>query len=305
MNATLPHLSRVFLIVAAVAPQAAAAVVPPRAAAARPPSEGDQLLRRAITSLSAHQGVKATVRQQAQLFGYRLLGKGSYLQQGRGAEIRNRLELTIEADGQTSSLLQIADGRYLWSERRDGDSRHVERIDVGRVRKQLGKLTGNAAPVPHKLLAFGGLPDLLASLLQHFQFAPPKASHLGDMQVYRLVGRWRTAPVTRLAVLAGAPTDSGATTPKKRPSPRVPREVVVLLGRDDLFPYVIQYAGGPTDETGQGRAAGSSLAMLRIELYEVQIDGLIDPRQFVYRPDDVESVDATGRYVKRLQGPAP
>jgi hypothetical protein len=297
MNAILPHLAIVSLAMTAVASQATAAVVPPRPAVAV--GQGEQLMRRATAAMCAHQGVKATIRQQADLFGYRLVGKGSYLQQGRGADTRIRLELTFHTDDQISSLLQVADGRYLWSERCHGDQRQVERIDIGRVRKQLGKLTGSGAAVSRELLAMGGLPELLVSLLEHFEFAQPQASRLGDMPVYRLAGRWRPDPPSRLAIFAGTLQESGSAA-KKKPSPRVPREVHVLLGRDDLFPYVIQYEGGPSDETGQGRGGGSSPAALRIELFEVQLNGPIDPRQFVYRPGEIDSVDATRQNLKKL-----
>src|SRR5687768_10915646 len=94
-----------------------------RAPAARPPAptaaastavstqhpDGQMLLANAQRVLGQHASIEASLRHDVDLFGHQLLGKGTLKQLNSTGQALIRLELRIQLQGQTSSLLQISD----------------------------------------------------------------------------------------------------------------------------------------------------------------------------------------------------
>ncbi|OHB77992.1 MAG: hypothetical protein A2W31_05590 [Planctomycetes bacterium RBG_16_64_10] len=258
---------------------------------------GDWIVARAAAAIGAHASVAATMRQRAELFGRPVFGKGRYCQQGRGEEMRTRIELKVQVDGQISSMLQIADGQTLWTDWQQGTERKVLSVDLQRVRAELDSGADSGTGLS-QLLVVGGLPDLMASLAMRFQFDAPTESRLGDLPTYCLLGRWRAEQACGSATGQTGAADGPQRAAHDSMPAHVPTEVQLVLGRDDLFPHVIEYRRGRNKRAGQGGGSrGASQPLLRMELFDVQIAMPLDPRQFVYRPGDVESKDDTARYL--------
>lgn len=288
----------------------------------RRPTSGDRLIESVAVQVAQHASIDAKIRYQAHLFGVDLVGSGVYLQQGRGPRMRMRLELSTQNREGANSLLQVNDGSYLWRERRVGDRRQVDRVYLRGVRrawaKKSGRVFGAAAfDSPQVSLAMGGLPKLTAGLADCFQFSPERLFQLDKTTpALEVIGRWRSEklvemlPEQRERILAGGAADLS-------PLPdHVPHEVAVSVGRDDLFPYVIEYRrvrgdsasgadgaaddvalGGRRGEKGERRTAPTGRIAL-LQFHEVNLGGATIPaRQFRYYPGDVDPADRTQRFL--------
>jgi hypothetical protein len=294
MNSKLPYLP---LLALALLAGAGGMQRPADARGADEIPTAHQLLKQARQALARHPSVEAKVRQQIDLFDQQLFGSGRYLQQGTGPEMLMRLELKLQVGGRISSLLQVADGRYLWTDRQILKTHTVSRVDVRQVREELGPDARSGAPGGWPLL--GGLGEMLAGIAANFEFEPVQTGELGDVPIYTLVGRLRGEELVRRAkALAGDPEQVKPLDPNHLPE-QIPGEVLIVLGRDDLFPYLIDYRRA--GQSGQG-SAGRSL--LRMQLFEVRIGGPVDLRQFVYQPGGVAVNDQTQAVIERLRARA-
>ena len=303
MESRLPGLTLVCLLLSVV--HARAQLLPPTLASrAAVPAMGGLSIDDVVVAMNGHLSVEAKLRQKVQLFGEPLVGSGKYAQQGRGTEMLVRLELQMQVAGQVGSLLEVGDGRYLWRDQQMPSGRRVSRIDLRQVfahlAQQQAENPGNRLAVPlGQHLALGGLPRLLAVLADNFEFVAPAESHIGGVPVYVLRGVWR--PDRLAVVLAGGSTEAEGEKPVDLDDvpEHVPHEVVLLVGRDDLFPYRIEYLGKAlraTSDRGDGRRRQ---VLLRMELYEVRLGTPIDTREFIYKPQTAVEHD-TDAFISRL-----
>lgn len=261
----------------------------------------DRLFNQAIWVMEHRLSVAARIRHRVDLFGKQIAGRGTYLEQSPGREGRLRLELTIQLDtGLDSSLLQVGDGRYLWTYRRMLDKSTLSRIDLVRVGEALEKAGRTPSPgKPGQWLGLGGLPRLLRALHDGFDFYQVERSQIGDLSTWTLHGRWKPAMLARVfpdhreAIHAGADVDLP-------PLPEhMPVQVRLWLGEDDWFPYRIEYLRAvPEAETTAGGPAGKPIVVM--ELYEVTLDGTLDPARFTYSPGEHTPVDATDSFLSSL-----
>jgi hypothetical protein len=266
--------------------------------------------------LERRDSVAARLRHKLNLNGEEHYGVGSYWQQGRGDSLRVRLELQIA--GQESSMLQVSNGRFLWTDVRLPTGRRVTRIDLRQLRsdpllaeRNDAILPGQASwsPMQPELAAStGGLPTLLASLGNNFTFLAPQAMRLTfspplvqettSIPVFAVAGRWKPE---RLAALlgkkSGAPAEPAAELP-----PRMPHEVLLLVGQADLFPYRIEYRrDGSASVGGTASYQLSSSPMVVLELSDVSFDAAIAASQFDYAPGDTKWDDRTAEHLNRLR----
>jgi hypothetical protein len=113
---------------------------------------------------------------------------------------------------------------------------------------------------------------------------------LGSLSVRVLVGKWIPERLALLmpdqveAMQAGQPADLS------RLPDHVPEQALIYLGRDDLFPYRIEYRRASTGEN-------APRALMVVELYEVQVNSAVDPLQFVYNPGTARYADETDAYL--------
>lgn len=281
--------------VAAIANRAASS----RAAIAPLGKEQAQALGRdVLAALERRDSVVAKIRFQVRAFDQRLAGTGSYQQEGRGEHRVWRFELRMEVADQLASWQQVADGQHLWVHQHLLESNSLTRIDLARVRAALadrGQRPG-AAPPSKVWLSLGGLPKLLHAWLEAFDFDAAAADELDGVPVWKLSGKWQGEPLAALVPALGEAPRGGRAKQSDLPEP-VPSRVVLLVGRDDLFPYRWEYwRRGPSDAAG--KALEQPLAVM--EWYEVQLDGPIDRRAFNYRPGDLEVYDQTSSFLRSL-----
>jgi hypothetical protein len=273
--------------------------------ATKQPQAGNEILRQAADRVGRYASIQAKVRQRADLLGRQLVGSGTYRQLGHGLTTRLRFELRMQATDQVSNLLAVCDGKFYWRHA-DYDGQEVlDRVDLARVQKSIddkalshgvGQGRGGAAASG---IALGGLPALLSGLADNFVFAQVEQDSLERLPVTVLRGQWRVErladliPMQRAAILAGQVADF-AELPA-----HAPHGVVVFLGRDDLFPYRLEYLRTPSKkEAGYDPANANLRQMVVMELFEVQANVALPEATFQYLATGRPFVDATENYLK-------
>ncbi len=283
----------------AASPQAQLPVAAlPAAAASPPPAEanGDAMVGRVLATVDGQRSIAAKLRHKIDLLGTPQFGTGLYLQQGRGPQRLIRFELKLQGDGRTPSVEEVSNGSYLWIYEQLGDDRSLARVDLGRLARGRPRTPGSTAP--NFSLSLGGLPRLLLALQTSFHFAPPVESRLDDLRVWTLDGQWNAARLSTLLPEQKAAIDAGQGVDLSKLAPQLPDRVVLRVGYDDLFPYRIEFWRANA-KTKDAQSADRGKLLVVMELYEVQIGGALDPRQFVHSAADLQPVDRTQAYLDR------
>jgi hypothetical protein len=272
---------------------------------ARPPLQpADGLIAEMLSRLRMYHTISAKLRQKVTLLDQEMVGTGSYVQQGRGEDLRLRCELKIQVADRNTSVLQVCDGNFLWLLEDLHDKPQLRRIDVIRVRQAVLQDQGSGSPFAQARLAMGGLPKLLESLGTSFQFFVVQQDRLDGVPVWMLRGTWRPTALTATypkLYKSAAPEADERTLSAKLP-PHVPDVVVLFVGRDDLFPYRLEYrrriSKEATDEQGQPIAVEETVPLLLMEWFEVALDTPVDERNFIYRPGDLNYTDGTNKLLE-------
>jgi hypothetical protein len=266
--------------------------------------DAQELLERAIQRLESRFSLAAQVRFQVDLFGHEMVGSGVYLEQRAKRIPQIRFEMTLQMGDQSSSLLRVCDGRYLWAFRQLNDDGTLQRIDVLRLVNELGpETTALLTPSAESPVlsgpagSLGGLAGCLRNLAADFRFNKGPDRTLKDTAMWSLEGRWTRERLLALlpeqteAIERGLPADTAPL------APHLPDRVVLWLGKDDLFPYRIEYA---RQRPRDGGAARSQVVM---QWFEVAFDTEIDPARFRYEPPEtLKYSDQTQAILDRLRG---
>jgi len=267
-----------------------------RPAGAAPLPDGRELLLTAIAALENNHTVQAAIRHEATLLGRRVVGRGIYLEQQAQPRRRTRLELSTQMGQESGTLVQVCDGKLLWTYDSLAEQPRAEKIDLARLEEALGKQGTEPFATLAGLPPLYGLPKLLAAISRHYQFARATPGRWGPARqpVWKLDGR-RVGSGAR----ASAERDSQANTsspaagqPDQSPS-FVPDLVVVLLDQQNLFPLRIEFRWTRPAVLGDGAA-------VIVDFYDVKLHAPIDPSRFSYRPGNLEVVDQTRQTIERL-----
>ncbi len=260
---------------------------------------GDECILRMLNNLERWPNLSAKIRQSLHLGDDHIAGSGKYWQQGVGNLRRTSWRLqSLEAE-KTTSFEQIYTGKYLWTNRRVGDEPRVTRVDVERVARELNLLDDDVREqsgftAPTITLARGGLSQLVAELHRCFTFTEPMPARHEDKLVDVMIGRWRPEALDRQWPGLAA----GGAWPE-----HLPQHVLVAAGRDDLFPYLIEYRRGAQAELADS-ATGLEPAvdpLARYEFFEVRFAVTMPEGAFEFSSNDVKWRDVTARVIERLR----
>lgn len=263
---------------------------------ARTPQDGNALLTQAIVELNRVPAFESKLRVQTHMMGQELSGTGTYYQLTRSPEMLFKLELKLQVANQVSSLLQVSDGRFLWTRRDLPNNKYLGRVDQRRLNEALVQAK-RQAPISAEspLTNFGGLKHSLERLAGHFAFDAPRAESLGTTPVWVLVGHWRPAVLAGLWGDKTAAIQSGQDVDLTEAPAYMPTRVTVVLARDPeqhLFPYRIDYERVSKE--------GEVTTMLSLEYFDIRRNISLDPRLFAYKPGDQEVDDTTEEQLRGL-----
>lgn len=267
-------------------------------------AEANQLLSKSVKMIESQHSISADVAHFTDLFGKKLLGKGVYCEDRSGPRPLVRFELKVPIGESESTLLQISDGKFLWIYRVFMENAYLDRVDLERIAAALTEQgrAGQGAPASGGLgmldsAALSGAAGLIMSLREAFSFDMAERETLYDTPVWKLRGRWRG---DRLAALlpdqAEAIEQGRGEVDLSRLPPQLPDQVFIWLGKDDLFPYRIEY------RRRDAGAAGSQNArtIAAMQFMRVSFNVPLDPNQFVFEPNKAPIADRTGEYIEKL-----
>jgi hypothetical protein len=269
------------------------------------PSEGDRLMDRAARRLAEWPSLGVRLRQRVTLYGQEAVGSGVYMQQQTSRGLLLRMELKLQVAGRLTTLQQICDGRFLWVRSELPDSTSLGRVDLARLR-DAAQQAGNGPPTDWASgnLALGGLPRLMSSLRDHFQFGAPEPGQSEQAQMWVVEGQWKPVILAKLlpgqvdSLLAGSAPDLTGLPP------HLPSHIRVVLCQEDLFPLQIDFRrSGGESHNGSTATVDDAASILVMEFYSIRRGEDLDQRYFVYQPGEQEVVDLTDRYLQRLMPP--
>lgn len=272
-----------------------------------PAAEGEKapqrLLERAILALEGRHSISAKIRHRVDVLGKRLVGSGTYLEQRSPEVLQLRMELKIQVGGQATNFLQVCDGQYLWTyQKGTQDPGTLTRIAVVRVAQALEEMgeTREAGRVG-SWLGMGGLPKLLRSLNAFFQFVSVEEGRLDQDQtpVWRLHGQWKPEQIARLLPDQAAAVKEGKPTKFSKLPPHMPDHVVLYLGKENLFPYNVEYYRLEPNPKARYSVPADRI-LVAVELFDVVTGAPIPSTRFVYHPGNLDFTDQTEAYLQSL-----
>ncbi len=261
----------------------------------------ENLLGRSIAMLERCRSIVAMTRQTVDLYGKHLVGSGEYLEQRDGPTLKFRLELKVQVGSDPRTLLHVRDSRYFWRCESYQGKGTAERIDLARAaqardgRVDLGP-TAKIGDWP----GLGGLPGLLRDLRDWFQFTAVEERKLSDQTpVLRISGVWKPDRLATLMPERRPASKSSGSVGLQRLPEHLPDSVVLFLGREDLFPFRIEYRRRvPRSPLGQGAEEDS--AVVTMDLFDVSLNTPLDDLRFKFAPGNLEYSDQTDRFLERL-----
>jgi hypothetical protein len=241
------------------------------------------------------QYISAHIKQQGEILGLQITGEGHYYEVRKELIPRIRLELALEVGSTSTSLVQICNGKTLWTYRKLPNGESLTKVDAFRAITALDQAASN---LPRELMAaspgLGGLGRLMRGINSRFEFTSVVADQLSGLPVWKVSGGWTRPrliglmPEQKEAILSGHPPDL-----THLPA-HVPDTVVVFLGQEDCFPFRIDYL--------RGVPKSSPRLLMGVEFFELNFNGPIDSGQFLFTPGNLRVNDQTEEFVRTLGG---
>lgn len=191
------------------------------------------VIRRAIWQAVWGEPVSARVRQRIAMYGRELVGVGSYHHAGEGSA-KVKWQMRLAAGDAVTNFLQISDGRLLWTSQQVNETIELSRLDLGRIREQIGPVRQSdlSNPLLAMELAIGGQAELLRNVYHRYRWDSAVPTKIDQYPVWILSGEIRqTAPIPA----ARAPIDQAMLQPSV--SGLLPQRVRLAIGRTEQFPF--------------------------------------------------------------------
>ena len=265
--------------------------------------QANQALDESMSRVAQSEWLQARIRLRVHLFDNPLEGTGSYL---KGPKSQMRLELKISLDDRhpPSSLQQVCDGRWLWDHREVLGSRNLRKVDVTAVRDALARSKRNPGELRQQTSMFqdhiglGGLEELVRRLKNQFDFSLAAPIKVGDEVRLVLHGGWNRTILGQMLPEQKAALEAGQAADYSKLPDHVPDHVVLLLGKDDHFPYRVEYRRTTGPRPAPGKLPPGKL-LVAMELFDVKINQPVDELNFFYKSELVAE-DQTASYIKEL-----
>jgi len=303
-----------------------------------PKTGGDSFVDLALAQLEMRTSIEASINLKIRIPGETLAGAGSYTEFWRADSTRFefdrmflRWELYLryidpdadpdaEADAESSAansssssdsdstegeasanddpelyaLLRVREPSYVWEYRKFGGAEECVRLDLVRIAQTLEER--NISPTINQINAWpelGGLHRMLKEFRRHYEFDEKVEDLLlrgedDSLPVLRVTGRRRVKEGETEQIFGSIP---------------MPDHISIAFGRDNYFPYRLEFSSVVAPAVGQERIEESSSAsrksMLVVEFREVTLDGDISEDLFTFVPSNLPSSNPHGpRFVE-------
>ena len=254
------------------------------------------LLHRALRQSVWGPSVTCKIRLRQTLLDKQLVSIGTYAHAGQGSG-QLKMHMRLAADERINTLIQVSDGRVLYTTLHIGGVSNRSRVDLYRIREYLGPITTASLedPVIAMYLAVGGQAELLRKLVQQYKWTHVQTGRLGDVDVWWLSGELATEPP---AIRALSEIDQSLFVPNN--SGLKPTKVRIALGKGEPFPLWLYQVEHAREESLAGIKSGTRLSML-MEFTEPKIVKELPPETFQSLASNDTIVEETRRYLP----PAP
>ena len=235
-------------------------------------------------SLYARTAIKADVEQSVSIGTQQFQVSGHYLSSGG----RLRLEYTIQADqGVAGSLLEICDGKELWSMVKIADSTRVTHRDVQQIKAAVASMRSAPDVVLTAELGLGGVTALLASLERTMIFDAMKEESTDEGPRMVVQGRWKPE------VAARWPRNKEDLLPTY-----VPDLVRVWVDPQAMFPVRISYIKRVMEKDKKVYRP-----MVTLKFKNVEFDTPVNDQDFTFvlPPDIAPPEDITRQFLDRMK----
>ncbi len=246
-------------------------------------------------SVENQEFITARITEEGELFQHPLLGVGRYFERREGPIPSIRLELTVQIDNVSTSLVQVCNKNTntIWTYRKLPNGETLSKLDAVRAITALDQAAGRA-PSANALVSpgLGGLGRLMRGINANFRFTSAEADELDGTPVWKLAGAWRAKVLWRLLPDQNAAAAKGRPYDLARLPARLPDGIALCLRQGDYFPLRIEYF----------RAApkGTPRCMLSLRFTDVSFRGPIDASEFLFTPGSLEYTDRTDDFVRTL-----
>jgi hypothetical protein len=254
----------------------------------------NNLVLQAIEQSIWGKSFSCQIRQRTKLYDNEMVGVGQYWHAGEGT---GKLELYLRyavADS-FSNLIQVSDGRLMWTSTRPDEP--LRKVHLDRVRQSFPNLgrTSNRPDV-NLYLAIGGQPETLRLLYLRYRWYKAYAGTYKDVPVWQLIGTLRTQPPP-----IGTAARIDSISMQKDPPKAIPSDVRLTLGREGEFTsflFQVEYFTHKLDEDNKDRLVPFST----IEYYDFRTD-IDTSKLFRYEvQNDVDQIeDETALYLPPTQ----
>ena len=254
-------------------------------------SEAAEFLDRVRQELLAHQSVKADLSQSVSIGDQQFKVTGQYLSSGNSSTgMKLKLNyLVVPEQGAEGAMLEVCDGKELWTVLTLPGSKRVTHRNVLQIQK--AALAANQKGGPEATLTvelgLGGLTALLASLERTMVFDAMKQEEVEGHRRTIIQGRWKKEFAQRF------PKGKDDSLPAF-----VPDLVRLYVDAQTLFPERLLYLKKQQEKK-------TLRPLVNLEFQNVELDGPVDEKEFKFDiPEGVVPEDVTKMYVDRITGSA-
>ena len=232
--------------------------------------------------LKKHSSVKADVEHAVSIGTQQFRATGRYLSSGS----RLRLEYTVKPDqGVDGSLIEVCDGKELWSLMTLGGTKRVTHRDVTQIKAAIASVKNAPDAELTAELGLGGLSGLFASLERTMTFDQMKREEVEGRTRTVVQGQWKSTVASRWRRTANDPFPA-----------YIPDVVRIIVDTATLFPERIVYLKKQTEKDKKGYRA-----LVSFQFKNVEFDAPIDEQEFTFDPpQDVVPEDITRQFLDRI-----
>lgn len=245
-------------------------------------AEATALIKRVHEALYAHSSIKADIDQAVTIGAQQFEATGQYISNGP----KLRLEYTIKADkGISGALVEVCDGKELWSMMKILESKRVTHRDVQQIKAYAAGSRTVSDAVLAAELGMGGLPALVASLERSMNFDAMKDETTDEGARTVIQGRWKPEMLNRW------PRGKDDSLPVY-----IPDLVRITIDQTTMFPVRIVYVKRVVEKEKKVYRP-----MVSLKFRNVELDGPIDDQVFSFDPEGVVPEDITRQYLDRIK----